>query len=149
MEDDRHAERVDRWLAQAAKGLSEERRLLLFEQALGALWRRAHVTLGEITLGAVTERVLYFATEKYPFLAPIKVDQDGVHFEGLEESLSSHGHTADTDAFRFVLVEFLSVLGNLTDEIITPALHSELSKVAIRETNPRKPRSQADEERAQ
>ncbi len=146
MEDDRHAERVDRWLAQAAKGLSEEGRLLLFEQAVGALWRRAHVTLGEITLGAVTERVLYFATEKYPFLSPVKVEQDGVHFERLEESLSSHGHAAITEAFRFVLIELLSVLGNLTDEIITPSLHSELSKVAIKETKPRKPH--ADEERA-
>ena len=33
----------------------------------------------------------------------------------------------------FVLVEFLTVLGHLTDEILTPALHAELSKVALGE----------------
>ncbi|HZU96623.1 MAG TPA: hypothetical protein VFF73_08035, partial [Planctomycetota bacterium] len=68
-----HADRVDRWLGQAAKGLSGERRVILFERAVEALWRRAHVTLGEVTLGAVTERVLYFATEKFPFLSPLRV----------------------------------------------------------------------------
>ncbi len=30
-------------------------------------------------------------------------------------------------------MEFLTVLGNLTDEILTPALHAELSKVALEE----------------
>ena len=31
-------------------------------------------------------------------------------------------------AIRFVLVEFLTVLGNLTAQILTSALHAELSK---------------------
>jgi hypothetical protein len=30
-----------------------------------------------------------------------------------------------------VLVEFLTVLGHLTDEILTPALHAELARVAL------------------
>ncbi len=33
-------------------------------------------------------------------------------------------------AVRFVLVEFLSVLGVLTAEILTPALHAELARLA-------------------
>ncbi len=123
-----HGDRVDRWLGQSAKALSKERRLLLFEHALGALWRRAHVTLGEVTLGAVTERVLYFATEKYPFLSPLRVEPNGVHFEELKKTVDPDDARI-TEAFRFVLVEFLSVLGNLTDDIITPALHLELSRV--------------------
>jgi hypothetical protein len=32
-------------------------------------------------------------------------------------------------AIRYVLVEFLTVLGNLTAEVLTPALHAELSKL--------------------
>lgn len=132
MEDEiTHADRVDRWLGKAAKGLSKERRVLLFEQALGALWRGAHVTLGGITLGAVTERVLYYSTEKYPFLSPLKIEADGVQFEELKKSLPAVKDATITEAFRFVLIEFLSVLGNLTAEIITPELHAELSKVAI------------------
>jgi hypothetical protein len=34
------------------------------------------------------------------------------------------------EAIRFVLVELLTVLGNLTAEILTPALHAEISRVA-------------------
>ena len=33
---------------------------------------------------------------------------------------------------RFLLVEFLTVLGNLTADILTPALHSELTAVTVR-----------------
>jgi hypothetical protein len=144
-----HADRVDRWLGQAAKGLSGERRLLLFERAMEALWRRAHVTLGEVTLGAVTERVFYFAAEKFPFLAPLRVEPDGVHFEELRKSLDPSNGQA-TEAFRFVLVEWLTILGNLTDDI-TPALHSALSKVAVtgEKNSHGPPRSQEGEETPQ
>jgi hypothetical protein len=34
---------------------------------------------------------------------------------------------------RFVLTEFLTVLGNLTAEILTPELHAALSNVALPE----------------
>jgi hypothetical protein len=33
------------------------------------------------------------------------------------------------EAIRFVVLEFLVVIGNLTGELLTPSLHSELSKV--------------------
>ena len=40
--------------------MSEEQFLLLFDQAMGAFWRRALPVLGEVTLGAIVERVLVF-----------------------------------------------------------------------------------------
>ena len=39
-----------------------------------------------------------------------------------------HRHLAE--GIPFVLVDFLTVLGNLTADILTPVLHAELSKVA-------------------
>ncbi|MEZ0230156.1 MAG: hypothetical protein ACAI25_16155 [Planctomycetota bacterium] len=119
---------VDHWLDRETKGVPADRLLLLFERAIAALWRRTHVTLGEVTLGAVIERVLYHATEKYPFLAPLEVGHEGVRFERLRQTLDPSVAPV-TEAFRFVLVEFLTVIGNLTDDILTPALHSELSSV--------------------
>jgi hypothetical protein len=123
-----HADRVDLWLGRVAKTLTNEERLRLFENALAALWRRAHVTLGEVTLGAVTERVLYFATEKHAFLSPLVVEHAGVKFDELRMTIAPGDDV--TGAFRFVLIEFLTVLGNLTDDILTPALHSELATVS-------------------
>ncbi|HEX7600673.1 MAG TPA: hypothetical protein VF316_03670 [Polyangiaceae bacterium] len=99
---------------------------------MGALWRRSVVTLGEITLWAVVDRVLYMVSETHPFLSTLTVEKTGLRFDGFREQ----GGALDANlrpAVRLVLVEFLTVLGHLTDEILTPALHAELSKVALDE----------------
>jgi hypothetical protein len=124
-----HAGHVDAWLKGATKGLAPAQLITLFEQALGALWRRTEVTLGEVTLTAIVERVLYTASEQYPFLSTLTVEGAGISFDGLR---SQGAHDPNLrEALRLVLVEFLTVLGHLTDEILTPALHAELSGVAL------------------
>jgi hypothetical protein len=57
-----HVGHVDAWLDGAAKTLTSAQLITLFEQALGALWRRTEVTLGEVTLTAIVDRVLYTAS---------------------------------------------------------------------------------------
>jgi hypothetical protein len=101
----------------------------LFEGALSALWRRAEITLGEVTLTAIVDRVLYTASETHPFLSTLKIERAGVSFEGFREQGARHANLRE--AVRLVLVEFLTMIGHLTDEILTPALHAELSKVAL------------------
>jgi hypothetical protein len=124
-----HVECVEAWLDQAAKTLAPAQLVTLFERALSALWRRAEITLGEVTLTAIVDRVLYTASETYPFLSALKVEEAGIGFDGFREQ---GAHVANLpEAVRLVLVEFLTVLGHLTDEILTPALHAELSKVAL------------------
>ena len=124
-----HAECVEAWLERTAKTLAPAQLVTLFERALSALWRRAEVTLGEVTLTAIVDRVLYTASETYPFLSALKVDETGIGFDRFREQ---GAHVANLpEAVRLVLVEFLTVLGHLTDEILTPALHAELSKVAL------------------
>ena len=127
-----HGALVERWLEQAMKSVPPGGRSACLEVALGALWRRARRTLGEVTLGAVTSRVLFFAATKYPFLPKAAVGADGVRFEAAEKAFAAVEEETAVEAFRFVLVEFLSVLGNLTDEVITPSLHSELSTLKVR-----------------
>ena len=124
-----HAGYVDAWLDGVAKTQAPAQLITLFERALGALWQRTEVTLGEVTLTAIVDRVLYTASEQYPFLSVLTVERAGISFVGLR----SQG-AQDTDlreALRLVLVEFLTVLGHLTDEILTPALHAKLSGVAL------------------
>jgi len=123
-----HAAYVEAWLAGAAKTLEPAQRVALFERALSALWRRTEVTLGEVTLTAIIDRVLYTASEVHPFLSALKVEPTGICFDGFRELGAQHASLSE--AVRLVLVEFLTVLGHLTDEILTPALHAELSKVA-------------------
>ena len=128
-----HAARVGAWLDGAAKNLPPAQLVTLFERALSALWQRAQFTLGEVTLTAIVDRVLYTASEKYPFLSTLKVEGSGIRFDEFRQQGAVRHDRHLLEVVRFVLVEFLTVLGNLTDEILTPALHAELSTVTLEE----------------
>lgn len=124
-----HAACVRAWL-NGNTGLESAQLAALFEQALEHLWRRALQTLGEITLTAIVDRVLYTASERYPVLSALKVEGAQIRFEAFRQQDWSLYSRQLPEAIRFTLVEFLTVLGNLTAEILTAALHAELSKVA-------------------
>jgi hypothetical protein len=127
-----HAACVDAWLERSAKGLAPEALLQLLETALGALWTQAQTTLGEVTLSAIAERVLYNAAEKFPLFSSLKVEPTGgISFHELRERIGSGNGSELTKGSRFVLVELLTVIGSLTAEILTPELHSVLSSFAL------------------
>jgi hypothetical protein len=125
-----HRAQVDAWMDRADKDAPPERLLDAFEQAFGAVWRRARLTLGDVTLMAILDRVLYTAAERFPLLSPLEVDATGLRSDKLRERAGSLRRDQLADAIRFILVEFLTVLGKLTAEVLSPALHSELAKVA-------------------
>ena len=131
-----HAAYVKAWLRRAApntKSLPSARLVSLFDRAMDALWQRAEITLGEVTLAAIVDRVLYVASEQYPFLSTLKVVETGVSFDELRERGAVPRDVDLAGAVSFVLAEFLTVLGNLTDEILTPALHGELAGITLEE----------------
>lgn len=131
-----HSACVDAWMERAAAGLPSERLLQAFEQAFGALWRRAHVTLGEVTLYAIVDRVLYNTAERYPILSWLRVESTGLRCEELHEHAGGLPRDQLVEGVRFVLMEFITVLGSLTAEILTPALHAELSKMGREAAGP-------------
>jgi hypothetical protein len=131
-----HATAVDAWLSQVSKGKDSEALLRLFEGAMAALWARTATTLGEVTLGAVADRVLYDVAEQHPAFPPLKVERQlGIVRQGPGEKLVLSPADARA-AIRFMLVEFLSVLGGMTAELLTPELHEELAGVASGGSSP-------------
>jgi len=118
------------WLARAGENLPAEGLVLAFEEGFGTLWRRAHQTLGNVTLTAILHRVLYYATEKYPMMSGLEVEAKGLRCDKLRENLEGVPSAQVREAIEFVMVEFLTILGNLTANILSPSLHVELSKVA-------------------
>lgn len=125
-----HSACVNSWMAWCAQGLPAARLLRAFDAAFAVVWRRAHQTLGDVTLTAIADRVLYVAAEKYPVFASLEVDAKGLRCEELHQRADSLRNEQLAEGVQFILVEFLTVLGNLTDDILTPALHGELSKIA-------------------
>jgi hypothetical protein len=129
---DRHEAPVDAWFKRGGGHASSKALLQRFEAAFAALWARTSTTLGEVTLTAIAERVLCSASEKYPLLAPLAVEPSGgINAAELRARIKSVRASELKEAVRFVLVEYLTVLGNLTAEILTPELHEELAHVAV------------------
>ncbi len=126
--DESHAARVEAWLEAEAGRLSPPERRRLFEDALTALSRRARRTLGDATLGAIVDRVLFTAIERYPLLAAIEIEGERIRWNGEPPGGELTGE-AELEAGRFVLVELFTVLGILTGGILSPSLHAELAGV--------------------
>ena len=122
-----HTARVHDWLQHAADGESSDRLCRCFEDVFLRLWQRARRTLGDVTLSAIVDRVLYNASRQHPVLGSIALDTTGPRFEQLYERCGSLRPDELEPAVRFVLLEFLTVLDNLTAGVLTPALHAELA----------------------
>jgi hypothetical protein len=132
-DENEHAAVVTAWLESCAPGLPSKRLAALFEQALQALWGRAHVTLGDVTLSAIVDRVLHVAADEHPVFSGVKIDASGIRLDEFRDQAESLPVEQLAAGIRFVLIEFLSVLGSLTAEILTSPLHAQLLRVVPEE----------------
>jgi len=146
LEGSQHAERVDDWLREMPNDLALDELLGRFELMFGAVWRRAHQTLGEVTLTAILDRVLYLAQEDFPLVSDFEIEANGLRCRKLLGRSREFQHEQVVAALRYVTVEFLTLLGNLTAEILTPALHAELATVSEQPRPTR--RKNTDDERS-
>ena len=101
----------------------------LLERGFAALWQRAYRTLGDVTLSAIADRVLHTAIERFPGLSAVSLGGNGLEFSGLRDADPSIPPAQLRQGMHFILLEFLTVLGNLTADVLTPALHAELARV--------------------
>jgi hypothetical protein len=124
-----HSGAVKAWRDGWVGPLSQQALIHVYESALDALWRRAHMSLGVITLMAIVERVLHHGAEKFPHLTALKAEANGVQFGELRQSAQSLDVALLDESLACLVIELLRVLGTLTGEILTPGLHAELHKV--------------------
>lgn len=131
-----HGACVDAWLDRS-KQLSPLFRKQLFEAALAALWTRTAAALGGATVAAITHRVLSSCAREVAWVSSIDVDSNGiVRLDPRDANAGSPDERELIDGMRCVLVELLTVLGDLTAGILTPALHAELSRVELAPDEP-------------
>jgi hypothetical protein len=123
-----HAAAVDVWTGRLGKHPAADALLRAYERLLEALWRQASLTLGEVTLVAVGDRILVTLAERYPLLRTATAEPAGLRFDGVGEAAANLPGAPLAEALRGVLLEFLTVLGHLTAEVLTPALHAELAR---------------------
>ena len=84
-------------------------------------------TLGEITLRAITDRVVHVCSEDYPFLSLLRIMPDGaVRCDELRRQVAALVVDEVQQGTRHVLAELLTIIGTLTAEILTIELHEAL-----------------------
>ncbi len=126
-----HGTQVDVRLARhAPPTMSTERLIELLAEGFDALWNRAWLTLGDVTLTAIGERVLLRCAERQPVLAGLTVGPTGLNCEALGRGRAPIEVTELRDGIRSVLVEFLTIVCRLTAGVLTPALYSVLARTA-------------------
>ena len=140
-----HERVVEAWLTKHATGKPARAVLQAFENSFGVLWDEVRVTLGDVTLVAIGERVVSEVAERHPPFSSLRVQADGVDFRALRLQLPSLDARELHEAIRTLLIELLTIIGRLTAEILTPEMHATLSvdRPANR-TSPRGPRNSDD-----
>jgi hypothetical protein len=147
VDDNPHRAAARRWVDCAAADLPPDQALQNFEAAFAVLWQRANRTLSDVTLMAILDRVLYDATERFPLLSPLEIEPSGLRCTRLRAEAPALDPPRLLPALEFVIAEFLTVLGSLVAEILTPALHAELAEIAAEQAKePVQPLSPAKED---
>jgi hypothetical protein len=124
---ERHTACVDHWLASLPADLDSPRHVDFFQKAVDCVHSQVCKTLGEITVRAVTDRVVHLCADDFPDLSALRVMPDGsVRCEELRRQGSALLPEELIDGTRAVLIDLLSVLGSLTAEVLTPELHRAL-----------------------
>lgn len=125
-----HEASVDGWLARSIDHGSSADIVRLFHAAIDAVGQAAVTTLGSVTLGAIADRVLSNAIQRYGFLSSINLrSRDGRWREQLHEKLAAVPRAQLIEGLRFGLIELLTVIGALTAEILRDPLHAALAAV--------------------
>jgi len=119
---------VECWLEDAARHPSTPSHSALLERALAGLWSAATITLGEIRLSAIADRVFSTASQQFPFVSIARIESTALAFAVRPVGAVRHEQGL-REVVCFVLAEFLGVLGTLTDEILTPKLRTALADV--------------------
>src|SRR5690606_28099163 len=103
--------------ARIARDTPPQQTIDAFENAFGRLWQRARQTLGDITLIAIADRVLYTASRQYGVLDAVSIGNGGLELDKLRERADETEGAELLQAAQFVLTEFLTVLGKLVADI--------------------------------
>ena len=94
------------------------------ERALGALWTRAHVSLGEATLRAIFTRVLRDAKAVHPVLSCIEVTRSG--FAVRDQAVVAAKTQDFQTAFPLLVLRLRTVLDQLTGGILSGEIKSAM-----------------------
>jgi hypothetical protein len=138
-----HERFVDAWLSRRAQPMTAERMADLLVCALDVVSARSRLVLGDVTLEAISGRILADARKSYPFLQRIGLRLVRPANEDPRPALSSAASVDELHAAtRSIVVGLLGVLSRTTGEILTPGLYHDLDAIITDErSDSRRPKA--------
>lgn len=118
-----HRAAVEAWFARARH--LPDALLIAVEHVLVRLWLRSARALGDAPLRVLFHATTRRASARHPVLATVTADEHGPSLRALRAA--PPGARADARALESLVTELLTVIGHLTAEVLTPALHEELA----------------------
>jgi len=125
---EQHVKQVEAW-KRLNGGVSAKELPQLFINGILAIRRKSLVTLSNITVTAVIDRILLECKERYPVLSAITSDSEGLHFNKFYDHMMDLKPEEVQEALQELLIELLDVFGKITADILTKNLHQELMTV--------------------
>lgn len=124
-----HERCVTAWLeSRGARQADATRMTELLLAGLQAILERARPSLGDVTVAAIVQRAVHTAERRHRELAQLGLRVTDGATIGITSSLAPRVELRA--AVAFVLTEVLQVLGGLTADALTPALHAALAAAA-------------------
>ncbi len=97
-----------------------------FEVLINSLMNTIRMSVGETTITAVADRVLYNSSEHYPVLMKIQLRDHGFDFTKMCDDASLKDLDEIKNAFHYFATELLFIIGKLSGGSLTPGLHAVL-----------------------
>lgn len=129
VQDNPHQKLINLWEEQNTKGLRSEQLIQLYGTAFGAIERRCLATLSSVTINVVIDRVLHLGLKKHPFFSLVTIEPSGLSLKGLTQKNENYKIEELRDGLGYLLLEFLTVIGNITSDVLNESLHKELMEV--------------------
>lgn len=124
-----HKELVNLWEEKNTKDLRDEQLIQVYGGAFQAIERCSLATLSRVTINVVIDRVLHLGSGKFPILLLVEIELSGLSLKGLIQNIKNYKTEEIKETFSYLLVEFLTVIGNITSDVLTASLHKSLMGV--------------------
>lgn len=123
-----HEAKVRVWLKETTTGMDASELIDHFEYAITVIWSRAADTVSDVTVAAVFDRVLTEAVHLHPCLALYNIQNGHLKLDKCRTELMLKTNEEIAQIMLFVFTEFLTILGNITAEVISNQMHKSLSQ---------------------
>jgi hypothetical protein len=124
-----HKAIVSLWEEKNIKNLRTDQAIQVFGNAIQMIERRCLITLSTVTVYVVLDRIIHQGIEKFPLLIEITIEDGSLNLTKIYQKKNHYELKEINNAFRYLLIELLTVIGNITSEVLSAPLHKELMEV--------------------